>query len=393
MQQCSQMKSNNQIEHFSKVKSDGGNKYFSRVKSEDGLQHITNRKDLNNYTVRNRINCINTEQQKQKMQSVKKFKYIQYLKNLLENKHVNKEITFLNKSYFVDYENKQYRDSIKKVFSENLNKPYEWFKEDRGSNNWVLYRADLFTVKTIKSNTFEFINLFDSNDYDKDIHYLEYRNRYVAEVEVPINMSSSFMLFRNKVFNDKSKFIDNHNNNLDEVFDTVAMFFNCTFEVGFCLSDLINTKNSVNMNGMFYGALFKDDSHLSDGFSTENVISMSCMFHRAELHKNFLLPIGFNTKNVIDMSKMFKDASMNGNVIFKCDYLSSNNDFFNTSNVINFEEMFAYLRLNERLILPKGFTITNALYTRHMFYGSHLYLNINLNSYTNKEIINILKEV
>lgn len=381
MQQCSQMKSKDR------------NKLFSRTKSEGGLQQITNRKDLNNYTARNKINCINTEQQKQKMQSVKKFKYIQCIKKLLENKSINKEITFLNKSYFVDYENKQYRDSIKKVFSENLNKPYEWFREDRGSNNWVLYRADLFTVKTIKSNTFEFINLFDSNDKDKDIHYLEYRNRYVTEVELPVNMSSSFMLFRNKVFNDKSYFIDNRNNNLDGVFDTVAMFFNCTFEVGFCLPDLINTKNSVNMNGMFYGALFKDDSYLPNGFSTENVISMSYMFHRAELHKNFSLSIGFNTKNVIDMSKMFKDASMNGNSIFKTGHLALNNDFFNTSSVINFEEMFAYLTLNKRLILPKNFTIISALYTRHMFYGSRLYLNINLNSYTNKEIVNILKEV
>lgn len=317
---------------------------------------------------------------------LKRFRFVKAMKEHLERFSKNEIITLEGKSYVMNYDDQRYRDCIRVVFWKYLQKPYDWFREERGSKNWVLYRTDLFCVKSVNSNSFDFMSLLGSGDMStvKLIHYLEYKGDYVNEVEFPINMSSCFLMFRNKRFNQETVFTDNNNGNLENVFDTVAMFFNSTFSKGYCLTESLCPYNSINMNGMFYGAMFKEDSALSETFSTEKVFSMSYMFYKTHLHDDFVLPETFSTGNVIDMSRMFSNSYFCGNIL-----LSKAN--FCTENVLDFEEMFAYSKFVGRLILPENFTLKNAVYTRHMFFGSNVVMEFSLRSYTNTEIVNVLK--
>lgn len=198
-------------------------------------------------------------------------------------------------NYEVNVNSKESREKLKRIFNEQHNAHYDWFKEKTGKKHWVFYNTEMYIIRS------------GGLRYNEDSD--------LAPV-LPINASSCCDMFRG-----------------------------CTTLERLDLSHF-RTENIVTMMSMFRGCRDLKELDLSN-FSTENIINMSRMFE--DCTKLTTLSVkNFSTVNTISMANIFQNCES----LITLDLLS-----FDTSNVKSFANFFNGCKSLKRIyVSPKWVT-------------------------------------
>lgn len=314
-----------------------------------------------------------TEKSRMEAENYKKIAILEKLKDFSTEEKTENVIQILGNDYSVDCNKESYRNKLKQIYSILNNTGYDWFKEERGYGNWVLFRTDQFEISEIDCNSLIFIRPSSKAGMEnRKIKFLKYKHKHVGSVELPFNISSCFMMFRNSVFDKDTKF--QIERTTKHVIDMVGTFMLAEFNDKFVLPKCWCTDKVITMDGMFYRAILRKGFSLGEDFNTKNVLSMSYLFMGTIIQEDFKFPKYFSTVNLLDTRGMFKETS------FFCKELvcenKNNEDFFDLRNVLDTSEMFAYAKsFGNTLRFPKNFQIDNVIYAKGMYYGNELNFN------------------
>ena len=232
-------------------------------------------------------------------------------------------ILFDGASHFLYIED----DDERKKFQEDLCLyKYEWFQEQTGNKNWVLYNPEQFKV--------------DRNLSGKKILKFNKDTYKGGRVELPINASSCCGMFSwttipdNLILGSKfdTRYVKDMNLmfagsilprsfNLGDYFDTSSvedmryMFYECFFSEGFKFNNKFNTKSVKNMEYMFSRCTFANGIRLPEDFVTSKVTNMSHMFYESVFQGDFKFGYAFEISPNADIKNIFVGSTVKGEVI------------------------------------------------------------------------------
>lgn len=261
------------------------------------------------------------------------------------------------KEYSLRIVSKEEMQRVKEEVNKNSKYTYDWFKEESGNHNWVLYNTDMYEI---------------SNDGgDRYLHYIELSGLLPT---VPINATSCKYMFDNCCNMEE---LDLKHFNTENIITMKGMFSECSKISKLDLS-CFNTAKVANMLDMFSKCYNLEELDLNS-FNTENVTHMINMFKDCESLKTLNLN-SFDTENVTDMYGMFKNC-----VCLKKLDLSS----FSTGNVVNMSYMFYRCNNLEQLDLSSFDTINVELMDK-MFRGCSKLKYLDLSSFNTGDVISML---
>ena len=184
--------------------------------------------------------------------------------------------------YIVDLNNEDARKECRLKLNEDTGRDFNWFREETGLNNWVLYDSKMYTV-----------------EHDGNYLFLHYIEDCGKDPIIPINGSSCYRMFSNyKILSE----LDFNNFSTVNVIIMDYMFADSPYFEQLDLSSF-NTENLRTMNYMFKGCTNLLSVKL-DSFDTSNVDLMEGVFeHRTEIRELDLSSL--STIHAINVGKMF----------------------------------------------------------------------------------------
>ena len=184
--------------------------------------------------------------------------------------------------YIVDLYNEDARKECRLKLNEDTGRDFNWFKEETGLNNWVLYDSKMYTV-----------------EHDGNYLFLHYIEDCGKDPIIPINASSCHRMFSNyKILTE----LDFNSFSTVNVIIMDYMFADSLYFEHLDLSSF-NTANLRTMNYMFKGCINLLSVKL-DSFDTSNVDLMEGVFeHCTEIRELDL--ISFSATHAINVDKMF----------------------------------------------------------------------------------------
>ena len=187
-----------------------------------------------------------------------------------------------NNKYIVDLYNEAARKECRLKLNEDTGRDFNWFREETGLNNWVLYDSKMYTV-----------------EHDGNYLYLHYIEDCGRDPIIPINASSCHRMFSNyKILAE----LDFNRFNTVNVILMDYMFSGCTNLLSVKLNSF-DTSNVDLMEGVFERCTEIKELNLSS-FSTIHAINVGKMFaYCTNLRKVNLSR--FNPRYVIDAAGMF----------------------------------------------------------------------------------------
>lgn len=184
--------------------------------------------------------------------------------------------------YIVDLYNEDARKECRLKLNEDTGRDFNWFREETGLNNWVLYDSKMYTV-----------------EHDGNYLFLHYIEDCGKDPIIPINVSSCHRMFSNYKILTELDF-----NSFSTVNVTIMdyMFADSLYFEHLDLSSF-NTANLRTMNYMFKGCTNLLSVKL-DSFDTSNVDLMEGVFeHCTEIRELDLS--SFSATHAINVGKMF----------------------------------------------------------------------------------------
>lgn len=184
--------------------------------------------------------------------------------------------------YIVDLYNEDARKECRLKLNEDTGRDFNWFKEETGLNNWVLYDSKMYAV-----------------EHDGNYLFLHYIEDCGKDPIIPINASSCHRMFSNYKILTELDF-----NSFSTVNVTIMdyMFADSLYFEHLDLSSF-NTANLRTMNYMFKGCTNLLSVKL-DSFDTSNVDLMEGVFeHCTEIRELDLS--SFSATHAINVGKMF----------------------------------------------------------------------------------------
>lgn len=207
---------------------------------------------------------------------------------LLKKKDTKLVFLYKGQRYAVDIESDESRENCKEILNSlDSEHTFNWFKEETGNKQWVLYDTDYFYAGKL--------GIF------KYLHYKE-NNTAGNKVIIPLNCSSCFHMF----YNYQGRYLDLSHFDTTGINTMEGMFSTCSNLAKLDLSNF-NTESVENMRYMF-----EDCSNLFlldvSSFSTENVVNMECMFFECD-SLEFLDLTSFDTASLESLYRMFYDCN------------------------------------------------------------------------------------
>lgn len=187
--------------------------------------------------------------------------------------------------YIVDLYNEDARKECRLKLNEDTGRDFNWFREETGLNNWVLYDSKMYTV-----------------EHDGNYLFLHYIEDCGKDPIIPINVSSCHRMFSNYKILTELDF-----NSFSTVNVTIMdyMFADSLYFEHLDLSSF-NTANLRTMNYMFKGCTNLLSVKL-DSFDTSNVDLMEGVFeHCTEIRELDLS--SFSTERLTNMDAMFDNC-------------------------------------------------------------------------------------
>lgn len=184
--------------------------------------------------------------------------------------------------YIVDLYNEDARKECRLKLNEDTGRDFNWFREETGLNNWVLYDSKMYTV-----------------EHDGNYLFLHYIEDCGKDPIIPINVSSCHRMFSNYKILTELDF-----NSFSTVNVTIMdyMFADSLYFEHLDLSSF-NTANLRTMNYMFKCCTNLLSVKL-DSFDTSNVDLMEGVFeHCTEIRELDLS--SFSATHAINVGKMF----------------------------------------------------------------------------------------
>lgn len=184
--------------------------------------------------------------------------------------------------YIVDLYNEDARKECRLKLNEDTGRDFNWFKEETGLNNWVLYDSKMYAV-----------------EHDGNYLFLHYIEDCGKDPIIPINASSCHRMFSNyKILTE----LDFNSFSTVNVIIMDYMFVDSLYFEHLDLSSF-NTANLRTMNYMFKGCTNLLSVKL-DSFDTSNVDLMEGVFeHCTEIRELDLS--SFSATHAINVGKMF----------------------------------------------------------------------------------------
>lgn len=213
------------------------------------------------------------------------------------------------KEYSLRIVSKEEMQRVKEEVNKNSKYTYDWFKEESGNHNWVLYNTDMYEISNC--------------GIDRHLHYIELSELLPM---VPINATSCHHMFDNCC---DTKELDFKHFNTENIITMEGMFSKCN-KISKLNLKLLNTTKVTNMFKMFSKCRNLEELGLNS-FSTANVADMGYMFAGCESLEVLDLS-NFSTENVKNLHGMFKNCES-----LKTLDLSS----FNTENVTDMYGMLS----------------------------------------------------
>ena len=203
---------------------------------------------------------------------------------LLKKKGTKLVFLYKDHKYAVDVESEESRENCKETLNNlGFGHTFNWFKEETGNKQWVLYDTDYFYAGKL--------------GILKCLRYKE-NNAAGNKVIIPLNCSSCFHMF----YNYQGRYLDLSHFDTTGITTMEGMFSTCSNLVKLDLSNF-NTESVENMRYMF-----EDCSNLFlldvSSFSTENVVNMECMFFECD-SLEFLDLTSFDTASIESLYRMF----------------------------------------------------------------------------------------
>lgn len=210
--------------------------------------------------------------------------------------------------YIVDLYNEDARKECRLKLNEDTGRDFNWFKEETGLNNWVLYDSKMYAV-----------------EHDGNYLFLHYIEDCGKDPIIPINASSCHRMFSNYKILTELDF-----NSFSTVNVTIMdyMFADSLYFEHLDLSSF-NTANLRTMNYMFKGCTYLQDVNLSS-FNTDRVDFMEGVFYRCESLEKINLT-NFKMYNVKSTAKMFAHCHELKQIIF---------NYFDGYNLLEITGMF-----------------------------------------------------
>jgi len=206
-------------------------------------------------------------------------------------------IVFEDESHFLFIED----DDERTKFQENLClHNYQWFQEQTGEKNWVLYNPEHFKVDRNLSG--KKILKFNKDDYQG------------GRLELPINASSCCGMFSWTTI--PENLILGKRFNTKNIKDMNLMFAGSILPKSFTLGDYFDTSNVEDMRYMFYECFISEGFKFNTKFNTNKVKNMEYMFARCKFANGIKLPEDFVTSKVTNMSHMFYESIFQGDFSF-----------------------------------------------------------------------------
>ena len=254
----------------------------------------------------------------------------------IQDEDGNLAFSLEGKTYSLNVNSEEERESIKAEVNANSLAKYDWFKEKTGEKHWVLYNTEMYGI----------------DFYDKNSLY--YRKDSDLAPVVPINATSCYF-----------------------------MFYHCVTLAQLNLSNF-DTSNIVTMYGMFDGCKNLTSLDLSN-FDTSKVTKMNYMFCNCSKLTQLDLS-NFNTSKVIDMYSMFSNCSKltsldlgnfdtsqvtnMGQMFYICSALTNLNlSNFDTSQVTDIHSMFATCKKLTTIYIFDKWKTNSVIYSGNMFNG------------------------
>ena len=225
----------------------------------------------------------------------------------IQDEDGNLTFSLEGKTYSLNVNSEEERESIKAEVNANSLAKYDWFKEKTGEKHWVLYNTEMYGI----------------DFYDKNSLY--YRKDSDLAPIVPINATSCYFMFYYCVTLAQLNLSNFDTNNIVTMY---GMFDGCKNLTSLDLSSF-NTSKVTKMNYMFYNCSKLTQLDLSN-FDTSKVTKMNYMFCNCSKLTQLDLS-NFNTSKVIDMYSMFSECSK---------LISLDLSNFDTSQVTNMGQMF-----------------------------------------------------
>lgn len=207
---------------------------------------------------------------------------------LLKKKSTKLVFLYKGQRYAVDSESDESRENCKEILN-NLDSShtFDWFKEETGNKQWVLYDTKYFYIECI--------------DTFCHLHYKEDSNA-ADTLTIPLNCSSCYEMFNN--YRGKSLTLPQF-----DTTDVVAMQYMFAHSHNLVKLDLSNF-NTESVKDMQY--MFRCCDKLSllnmSGFSTENLVNTEYMFSGC-CSLEFLDLTSFKTTSLKLLHCMFYDCS------------------------------------------------------------------------------------
>lgn len=207
---------------------------------------------------------------------------------LLKKKGTKLVFLYKGQRYAVDVESEESRENCKETLNNlGFGHTFNWFKEETGNKQWVLYDTDYFYAGKL--------------GILKCLRYKE-NNAAGNKVIIPLNCSSCFYMF----YNYQGRYLDLSHFDTTGITTMEGKFSICSNLVKLDLSNF-NTESVENMRYMF-----EDCSNLFlldvSSFNTENVINMECMFFECD-SLEFLDLTSFDTTSLESLLRMFYDCN------------------------------------------------------------------------------------
>lgn len=261
------------------------------------------------------------------------------------------------KEYSLRIVSKEEMQRVKEEVNKNSKYTYDWFKEESGNHNWVLYNTDMYEISNYEGNRY--------------LHYIELSGLLPT---VPINATSCKYMFDNCCNMEE---LDLKHFNTENIITMKGMFSECSKISKLDLS-CFNTAKVTNMLDMFSKCYNLEELDLSS-FSTENVTHMINMFKDCESLKTLNLS-SFNTENVKSLYGVFSNC-------YRLEELNLSS--FSTVRVTDMGYLFYRCNNLEQLDLSSFDTINVELMDK-MFRGCSKLKYLDLSSFNTGDVISML---
>ena len=233
--------------------------------------------------------------------------------------------------------NEAARKECRLKLNEDTGRDFNWFREETGLNNWVLYDSKMYTV-----------------EHDGSYLYLHYIEDCGRDPIMPINASSCYRMFSNyKILAE----LDFNSFSTVNVIVMDYMFADSPYFEHLDLSSF-STGNLRAMDYMFSGCTYLQDVDLSS-FKTDRVDFMEGVFYRCENLEKINLT-NFIMYNVKSTAKMFAHCYNLEQIIF---------DYFDGYNLLEITGMFFKCNSLEEIVVSWN-GASNVIYGRTgLFFG------------------------